>query len=176
MAGNTGKCTCGSVRFEIEEYPREVGLCHCKMCRRWGGGMPWAGVHTRVRLTEEGDLRWWRSSEWGERGFCASCGASLFWRDLGGSPEWVVSVGALENEEGLGIRRHIFIDDKGGYYDTADDAPRATGAEFTAETLLQIAGKGGGKAFLDDALGQIRKGADAGFYERVKDLVEKGAP
>ena len=132
-----------------------------------------ATIHAKVRMSEEGGLRWWRSSEWGERGFCGFCGSSLFWRrPEGPSPEWAVSVGALETEDDLVIGRHIYFDDKADYYDFADDAPRTTGAESTAEVLLGIAGQGGGQAFLDDALERIRKNADERFYNEVMRIVE----
>ncbi|MGI9296667.1 MAG: GFA family protein, partial [Gammaproteobacteria bacterium] len=90
-----GRCLCGAVRFTTPA-PQKITLCHCGMCRRWGGGLPLAGFVAKVSLSEGDALRWWKSSEWGERGFCGECGASLFWR----APEmdgWEVSAGAMDS-------------------------------------------------------------------------------
>ncbi|WP_442512508.1 GFA family protein, partial [Novilysobacter longmucuonensis] len=40
-----GSCLCNSI---IVSAPAEaeVGVCHCSMCRRWGGG-PMLAVHCR---------------------------------------------------------------------------------------------------------------------------------
>ena len=37
MEPTTGRCLCGSVRFEIDGPLRDVSLCHCVECRRWHG-------------------------------------------------------------------------------------------------------------------------------------------
>jgi hypothetical protein len=86
-----------------------------------------------VTLTRGDGLVWHASSDFGERGFCRDCGASLFWRATGVERDWAISVGALEPGHGQEIAAHIWIDDKPGFYDFADDAPRKTEAECLAE-------------------------------------------
>jgi hypothetical protein len=82
-----------------------------------------------VTLTKSDGLAWYASSDHSERGFCGHCGSTLFWRRSGAKRDWAVSVGTLENGHGQRIAEHIWVDDKPGFYDFADDAPRLTAAE-----------------------------------------------
>ena len=131
----TGGCNCGAVRFEGTLSGRGVGVCHCKMCRRFASGPFMASrMKDGVTLLAEGGLTWWRGSEWGERGFCAACGATLFWRMQNAEPgDWAVSAGALDGDPEQQIFEHIFCDRAPGYYGFTDDAPRITEAEIFAK-------------------------------------------
>lgn len=68
-------------------------------------------------------LRWFRSSETPERGFCANCGSSLFYRPIDGD-HVSVAAGAFASPTGMRLHRHIFVADKGDYYDIADGLPQ----------------------------------------------------
>ena len=75
----TGRCLCGKVKFTIGEGVDEIGACHCDMCRRWSGG-PMFALHCKGPVEFEGEehIMRYKSSDWGERGFCGVCGSSLF--------------------------------------------------------------------------------------------------
>ena len=128
----SGGCLCGAVRFEVAVPEGHIHACHCGMCRRWTAG-PFMSVNCPgVPDFESADsLRWHRTSDWAERGFCGTCGSSLFFR-LAKQPEMltVVAVEAFDDAAGLELRQHIYIDDKPDYYEFADQAERLTGAEF----------------------------------------------
>ena len=47
-----GHCLCGCVRFTAPDI-REIGVCHCGFCRRWGGG-PLLAVHCGKDVAFEG--------------------------------------------------------------------------------------------------------------------------
>ena len=166
-----GKCLCGKVRFTMEAES-EGGMCHCKMCRRWGGGLPYAGAHGTVLIESEETLRWWKSSPWGERGFCGECGSSLFWRSPG-NDKWVVSIGALEDESSLKLSRHIYIDEKSSFYNLSDEAPKQTGLEFAVETM-EMLGSQFGEEFLSKALKQMRSYSGDAFTDKVERLINSG--
>jgi len=120
-----GSCLCGSVRFEITGPMRPVVACHCSQCRRTSGHV-WAATSvpdSALRLTRADGLRWYRSSDHARRGFCATCGASLFWKP-DGEDRTAIAAGALEPPTGLRLDRHIFTADKGDYYDITDDLPQ----------------------------------------------------
>lgn len=128
-----GKCLCGAVRFIARPKNFKVGVCHCDMCRRWSGG-PFLALEcgSEVEFENDDSLKFYRSSDWGERGFCAECGSALFWRTQD-REQWVVSAGALVGPENLTLTSQIFIDEKPDYYDFANDTEKLTGAEVFAK-------------------------------------------
>ncbi|WP_298947197.1 GFA family protein [uncultured Paracoccus sp.] len=100
----------------------DAARCHCEQCRRWSGDT-WAAVSV-ANVEISGDApRWYRSSEQAERGFCAVCGSSLFWRTIG-SNRLDVALGCLDTPTGITLERHIFTAFKGDYYRIADGLPQ----------------------------------------------------
>ena len=125
----SGGCLCGGVRYEIDVRPEPVSFCHCGQCRRQHSHVgAYTGVpRTALRLVAEDTLAWYASSDRARRGFCARCGSGLFWDALDGGPRITVTVGSLDDPSGLHVDRHIFVDQKGGYYDIgADGVERRT--------------------------------------------------
>ena len=78
---------------------------------------------TALTLTVSDGLRWYRSSATAERGFCATCGGNLFWRQLDGDTT-SVAAGTLDSPTGLKVDKHIFVASKGDYYSIDDSAPQ----------------------------------------------------
>ena len=79
----TGACLCGAVEFEYRGPSLWCAHCHCSQCRRAHGAafVTWVGVEdNRFTPLNQQSLSWYRSSEDGERGFCSSCGSTLFFR------------------------------------------------------------------------------------------------
>lgn len=121
MSDFTGRCLCGAVTFTGRWGGDPLRACHCSQCRRWSGHV-WAAAQT-VDLTIGGEVKWFRSSAEAERGFCPDCGSSLFWRRQGhGGIE--VAPGAVDNPTGLRMAGHIYVADRGDYYDIADGLPQ----------------------------------------------------
>ena len=122
----TGRCLCGAVRFELSPPLRDVIICHCRQCARWTG---YAVAATAVTLDKfkliagAGELRWYSSSRHAQRGFCGTCGSSLFWKPYDGT-RLAVLAGSLEPQTGLTALAHIFVADKSDYYEIADEAPQ----------------------------------------------------
>ena len=120
----TGSCLCGAVRYTIRPPLRPVRICHCRQCQKWSGHLVAATqvLTDHFEVSESGDLRWHRSSPQAERGFCATCGSSLFWRS---DPRFTsIMAGTLDTSTGLAVEMHIFCADAPGYEIGADDAPR----------------------------------------------------
>ena len=121
-----GNCLCGAVEV-IANDRSEIGLCHCSMCRRWSGG-PLFAVHCDDQVQVIGStLSTYRSSDWAERGFCGQCGTHLYYR-LVPDGEYFVPAG-LFLEQTFALASQIFIDEKPGYYDLANQTPMLTGRE-----------------------------------------------
>ena len=123
----TGGCLCGAVRFELDPPLRDVLVCHCSLCRRSG---TLAGAYTsvesdRFRLVVDSGLTWYTDVNNRERGFCRTCGATLFWRSDAAAIS--VSAGALDDPAGLRTRAHIFADSAATWEDPPGGASRPAG-------------------------------------------------
>jgi hypothetical protein len=74
-------------------------------------GGEWASANVAVPdLRIEGELRWFRASPGVRRGFCATCGAFLFW-EREGSGGIAFALGAVDGPTGLRDPEHIFVTD-----------------------------------------------------------------
>jgi len=125
---HTGHCLCAGVRYEIRGPLEPVTACHCSQCRRTSGHHVAMTTVPEAALTftSSDTLRWYRSSEAAERGFCQRCGGNLFWRAVAGD-SISVAAGTLDTPTGLSIHKHIYVEDKGDYYVIADTAPTFPG-------------------------------------------------
>lgn len=66
-------------------------------------------------------MRWYQSSDTAKRGFCPDCGSNLFWD--GGGDELSIMAGTLDGPTGLELDRHIYVANKGDYYELDDRLP-----------------------------------------------------
>jgi hypothetical protein len=122
---HTGSCLCGAVTFELAGGRRPPDACHCSQCRKQSGHY-WASTDVpRAAVSIHGgdNLTWFRSSEKVRRGFCATCGSFLFWEPLAGQ-SIAVAMGAFDAPTDTRLAKHIFVADKGDYYDIADGLPQ----------------------------------------------------
>jgi hypothetical protein len=120
-----GHCLCGGVRFEIHGPLRPIIYCHCTMCRRASGHFDAATACApqHLRLLSAQSLRWYRSSAIARRGFCGTCGSQLFWEPAEGG-HISIWAGTLDTPTGLEAAEHIFVADKGDYYEITDGLPQ----------------------------------------------------
>ena len=123
-ASLTASCLCQAVtltvRGELEHSPE---ACHCSQCRKQSGSFLTAVNVRKTALTIDGEeqVRWYRSSENVERGFCGNCGSTLFWKPLMDGYEWIAVAGGLFDQPlGRKLVKHTFVGDKGDYYDLGD--------------------------------------------------------
>jgi len=127
MSGTiTGGCACGGVRYEVRGPLREVVACHCVQCRRTSGHFVAATACRRsaFRLVADRTLKWYVAVPEHRRGFCAECGSSLFFEQIGGE-RVSIAAGTLDEPQGLKIVAHIFASEAGDYYriDADPDVP-----------------------------------------------------
>lgn len=128
-----GRCLCGAVAFEVARDTEKVDVCHCGQCRRWSGHY-WASVNVDLAslrfMAGEDKVGWFRSSDQVRRGFCKECGSALFWhpdRNKDHAHRISISAGSLDAPSGVRLAEHIFVVDKGDYYDIADGLPQKQG-------------------------------------------------
>jgi len=107
----TGRCLCGAVTYTVDGALRSVVVCHCLDCQRWHGraAAMTCVVRDRLSLSGEETLRWFRTPDGPERGFCARCGSSLFWT-APGRGTISIAAGTLDSVHGLRAVAHIWCE------------------------------------------------------------------
>lgn len=121
----TGSCLCGAVVFEITGELRASVACHCTQCRKTSGHY-WSATQVptaQLSITKDEGLKWYQSSQTARRGFCQHCGSSLFWQ-MDGEGATSIGTGTLDGATGVRTSKHIFVKDKGDYYEIKDDLPQ----------------------------------------------------
>ena len=127
-----GHCLCGAVTITANASSG-VGVCHCDMCRRWGGG-PFMDLDCGPEVAIEGEqnVTVYDSSAWAERAFCRQCGTHLFYR-LKENREHMIPVGFFDDNENLVFDIQVFVEEKPSFYSFAEKMKEMTGAELMAK-------------------------------------------
>lgn len=128
-----GSCLCGAVHVTAELNSNGIGVCHCTMCRKWGGG-PLFAVESESRIEFDGaqEISIFSSSEWAERGFCRQCGTHLFYR-LKETQHYALPVWLFDGSTEWRFSEQIFIDQKPSFYSFAEQTKALTGEEVFAQ-------------------------------------------
>ena len=128
-----GRCQCGAARFEAVLTSGEVDVCHCAMCRRMTAGPQFAvSAEHPVAFESPEAVSVYKSSDWGERGFCKTCGSVLFWRTQD-HQMGAINPFLLEDGPEFDFESEIFIDEKPDFYAFAGERRRMTGEQVFAE-------------------------------------------
>ena len=120
-----GSCLCGDVNFVVTGALAPPDACHCVQCRKHSGHY-FASTNvprTALVITGQENLSWYQSSPKVRRGFCSTCGSSLFWDPP--ARDWIaIAMGAFDTPTSTHLDRHIFVAEKGDYYEIGDDLPQ----------------------------------------------------
>lgn len=126
-------CLCGSVKIIAKSINPKLTVCHCDMCRKWGGGPALAlQCGTEVDIEGSNKLHIFDSSAWAERGFCSNCGTHLFYR-IKGSGEYNIPAGFFPGLKELEIEVQYFSDQRPDYYCFSNKTEELTAAEVFAK-------------------------------------------
>ena len=133
----SGRCLCGAVSFTTRFPTKWVAHCHCTRCRRAHGAafVTWVGVEqVRASIGDPGGkLRWFRSADGAERGFCSVCGSSMFFRSPARWPGELHIARALFNDPlDREPQAHAYYDTHVEWVSLADSLPRKSDPESTA--------------------------------------------
>ncbi len=130
----TGSCLCGAVRYTVSGPLRPVIACHCAQCRKTSGHYVAATSAAREQVVIKGEVTWFQSSESARRGFCGTCGSSLFWDGPGSHLS--IHAGTLDGATGVRVVGHIYCADKGDYYEIPSNLPQADGNDPALTTMV----------------------------------------
>ena len=120
----TGSCLCGGVTYRVTGKLREVIACHCSQCAKTTGSLMMATAckPSNLLLEKQETLRWYRSSDQAERGFCSQCGGNLFWKPAHGR-HISITAGTLDAPTGLHLVEQWHVADKSDYYEAIPGIP-----------------------------------------------------
>ena len=124
MARYEGGCLCGSVRYRADVDPINERICHCRLCQKAIGAAFNARVLFRIdEITIEGPLATVNTSPDLKRGFCPSCGTTMFSRrDSAGIIG--VTTGSLDDPTLFRPQMHIFTASKQPWIMLDDGLPQ----------------------------------------------------
>lgn len=125
-----GGCLCGAVRYEVTGEPFDADWCHCRMCQKHTGAV--AGTWMDYRVEQ---LRWtagapaeYASSGPVCRGFCATCGSTLSYRDTRYPDYYSLAIASLDEPGRVPPRYHIHTASRVSWLEVVDDCPRFPGS------------------------------------------------
>lgn len=124
-----GGCQCGAVRFACTLPSKWVAHCHCTMCQRAHGAafVTWVGMPVeRVQVgDDDAQLRWYASSSAAQRGFCARCGSTLFFRGERWAGELHIVLANFDDPVDRAPQAHVFWQSRVHWLaEPADDLPK----------------------------------------------------
>ena len=121
-----GGCLCGVVRYRASAHPLRGVICHCALCRKHSGAPALAFVHFPAVAFAWlcAEPRWYRSSNYAQRGFCAECGSTLGMREQALPDRVQICVGSLDEPDRVRIDDHVWTASKIAWFDMDDHLPR----------------------------------------------------
>ncbi len=130
MAGCTGSCLCGAVKFEVNGEFDSFYLCHCRYCQKDTGSAHGANLFSR-----SAQLQWLTGSDKvtvftlpgtrHHRSFCRLCGSALPSAQAGGM--LVVPAGSLDTDISVLPTAHIFTSSRAGWERWSEALPSFSG-------------------------------------------------
>ena len=140
-----GSCLCGGVAFEVARVRGPFELCHCRRCRKVSGSayVTWLYVETAgFRYQQGSDLVRHFAAPMIEKPpvfqvyFCGNCGSPV--PNPKPEQDWfAMPAGLLDDDAGLHVDRHIYVDLKADWEHLDDTLPRFTRDEIRAYRLAR---------------------------------------
>lgn len=128
----SGRCLCGEVVFSAALPSMFCAHCHCEYCRAAHGAafVTWTGVGAGGFSIDRGAeaLTWFASSEHSRRGFCSSCGTTMFYESDVAPGEMHIATACIETPLDKTPAAHVFIDHKVSWLDLAPGLKEIPGA------------------------------------------------
>jgi hypothetical protein len=122
-----GRCSCGRVRYAVEDAFVYAGYCHCSQCRASSGSAftSFAGIErTKLEVTEgASDITVFEKNPDDLVSFCRRCGSVLFSVVRAGAFVHL-TLGTLEGEPSIRPSFHIFVGSKAPWHEITDALPK----------------------------------------------------
>ncbi len=114
MAGITGGCLCGAIRYRLTEPPSSSGVCHCETCRRTASApaLPYAGISLAAFAVTKGEPVSYRSSVRVVRRFCGTCGSPLTYFNEDKPDKIDIMTCSLDDPGSVPPTEHVWVSEK----------------------------------------------------------------
>jgi hypothetical protein len=133
VSGMQGHCLCGAVTVSVASHRGFTAVCHCRMCRRWSGGLFICVPVEAEGLEVAGPVVRFASSGFAERAFCGTCGSHLWYRAEGGDGHYAMMPGLFDEARDWPLKSEIYVDRALPGLALPGDHRRATRAEYEAK-------------------------------------------
>lgn len=108
----TGGCLCGACRYTSTGEILNIRACHCHRCQKATGAAFYARIMVPLdSATLSGPVGWFGAEEGVRRGFCQSCGTSLF-SERQSANTIGLSMGSLDTPDRYAPQEHIWMSSK----------------------------------------------------------------
>lgn len=131
-----GQCLCGAVQVTAAVDNPRLRACHCDMCRQHTSGAFFSLETLAGSVEVTGPAQEYKSSDWASRGFCGTCGSTL-WYQMDGTRN--LSAGLFPNAGGGTLKVEFFADKCPQGYALSGDQKKMT----TTETIALFAPQDG---------------------------------
>ena len=120
-----GSCLCGGIKFFTKGLHRHISNCHCSQCMKTHGNFAAYTMikNKNIKFLSKKTLKWFKSSKKAKRGFCNKCGASLFFKVIGGKVIHIAA-GMFNGPTKLKTINNIFVKGKPDYYKLDNRMPK----------------------------------------------------
>ena len=110
-------CLCEGIKIKVIGKLRHVSNCHCSQCMKTHGNFAayTASLEENITFVNKKTLKWFKSSNIAKRGFCSTCGASMFYKKIK-SDKISIAAGVFEYPTKLKTVSNIFTKGKLDYY------------------------------------------------------------
>lgn len=123
-----GGCLCGATRFKARGEPLNVRVCHCRLCQlAYGQPFNARAFFEADRVSIEGPVESYPSSDNIERLFCGRCGARFASRRKNGTGIGL-ALTLFDERDSFEPECHIWVAEKVGWLKLDDGLPQYPGA------------------------------------------------
>ncbi len=125
-----GQCLCGQVKYELDNQPGVMGICHCKNCQRQAGSAystlaavpspEFKFTRGQPKLYEDKDTN---SGNTVQRYFCGNCGSPIY-SALSAQPDMVyLKTGTLDDTAAFKPQFQAWCDSKQDWVTLEEGVP-----------------------------------------------------
>lgn len=127
----TGQCLCGKIKYEMQNAPAMMGVCHCKNCQRQAGSAfstlavvpktEFKFTSGKPKLYEDSDTK---SGNSVQRFFCETCGSPVYSAIPSQPGTLFLKTGTMDDTSGFKPMFHVWCSTKQGWVALEDGVPQ----------------------------------------------------